>query len=91
MPQDPVYTYSTSQILNDGVVAYSGTRTRDRHSLAMVSWDNPANCVRDRTKSQVFDEDAIIELGGIVREVSVGASRLHQPGVRRSGRGSGRL
>ncbi|HGT3098985.1 TPA: host specificity protein J [Pseudomonas aeruginosa] len=72
MPQDPVYTYSTSQILNDGVVAYSGTRTRDRHSLAMVSWDNPANAF-ETDKEPVFDEDAIIELGGIVREVSVGA------------------
>ncbi|HHQ2772679.1 TPA: host specificity protein J [Pseudomonas aeruginosa] len=72
MPQDPVYTYSTSQILNDGVVAYSGTRTRDRHSLAMVSWDSPANAF-ETDKEPVFDEDAIIELGGIVREVSVGA------------------
>ncbi|KXG16486.1 Carbohydrate binding domain protein [Pseudomonas aeruginosa] len=72
MPQDPVYTYSTSQILNDGVVAYSGTRTRDRHSLAMVSWDNPANAF-ETDKEPVFDEDAIIDLGGIVREVSVGA------------------
>ncbi|EMI1807711.1 DUF1983 domain-containing protein [Pseudomonas aeruginosa] len=72
MPQDPVYTYTTSQILNDGVVAYSGTRTRDRHSLAMVSWDNPANAF-ETDKEPVFDEDAIIELGGIVREVSVGA------------------
>ncbi|AWZ89118.1 phage tail family protein [Pseudomonas aeruginosa] len=72
MPQDPVYTYTTSQILNDGVVAYSGTRTRDRHSLAMVSWDNPANAF-ETDKEAVFDEDAIIELGGIVREVSVGA------------------
>ncbi|EPL2667650.1 host specificity protein J [Pseudomonas aeruginosa] len=72
MPQDPVYTYTTSQILNDGVVAYSGTRTRDRHSLAMVSWDNPANAF-ETDKEPVFDEDAIIDLGGIVREVSVGA------------------
>ncbi|HGY3909172.1 TPA: host specificity protein J [Pseudomonas aeruginosa] len=72
MPQDPVYTYTTSQILNDGVVAYSGTRTRDRHSLAMVSWDNPANAF-ETDKEPVFDEDAIVELGGIVREVSVGA------------------
>ncbi|HEJ1691015.1 TPA: phage tail protein [Pseudomonas aeruginosa] len=72
MPQDPVYTYTASQILNDGVVAYSGTRTRDRHSLAMVSWDNPANAF-ETDKEPVFDEDAIVELGGIVREVSVGA------------------
>ncbi|WP_312537716.1 host specificity protein J [Stutzerimonas nitrititolerans] len=70
MPSDPVFSYSPSQILNDGAVKYAGTRARDRHSLAIVSWDNPALGF-ETDKEPVFDEDAIGELG--VRELNVAA------------------
>lgn len=68
MPQDPVYTYSPSQILGDGAVKYTGSKWRDRHSLAMVSFDDPAQGF-DTDKEPVFDEDAMAEYG--VRDVSV--------------------
>lgn len=71
MPGDPVYTYNPSQILNDGAIQYSGTRWRDRHTLAMVSWDNPALGF-DTDKEPVFDEDAMAEIGS-VRDLSVAA------------------
>jgi len=71
MPGDPVYTYSPSQILNDGAIKYSGTRQRDRHTLAMVSWDNP-DIGFDTDKEPVFDEDAMAELGA-VRDLDVAA------------------
>lgn len=70
MPSDPVFSYSPSQILNDGAIKYAGTRARDRHSLAIVSWDNPAQGF-ETDKEPVFDEDAIGELG--VRELQVAA------------------
>lgn len=70
MPQDPLYTYTTSQILGDGAVKYSGSKWRDRHSLAMVSFDDPDQGF-ETDKEPVFDEDAMAEYG--VRDVSVEA------------------
>ena len=70
MPQDPVYTYTLSQILGDGAIKYTGSKARDRHSLAMVTWDNPDQGY-DTDKEPVFDDEAIAELG--VRELSVEA------------------
>lgn len=70
MPADPVYSYSVSQILNDGAIKYAGTRARDRHSLALVSWDNPDQGF-ETDKEPIFDDEAIGELG--VRELKVAA------------------
>lgn len=72
MPGDPVFTYNQTQILNNGAIKYEGTRARDRHTLYMVGWDNPDQGF-DTDKEPVFDDEAMIELGGIVRETSVGA------------------
>ncbi|MEE5042895.1 DUF1983 domain-containing protein [Pseudomonas alliivorans] len=71
MPGDPVYTYNPSQILNNGEIQYSGTRARDRHNLAMVSWDNPAQDFKT-DKEPVFDEVAMAESGSI-NELAVDA------------------
>ncbi|WP_122583196.1 phage tail protein [Pseudomonas viridiflava] len=71
MPGDPVYTYNPSQILNNGEIQYSGTRARDRHNLAMVTWDNPAQDFKT-DKEPVFDEVAMAESGSI-NELSVDA------------------
>ena len=70
MPQDPVYTYTMSQILGDGAINYTGSRLRDRHSLAMVSFDDPDQAF-ETDKEPVFDEDAQAEYG--IREMSVEA------------------
>ena len=70
MPQDPVYNYTLSQILDDGAVKYTGSKLRERHSQAMVSFDDPARGF-DTDKEPVFDEAAIAEYG--VREISVEA------------------
>ncbi len=70
LPQDPVYNYTLSQILDDGAVKYTGSKLRERHSQAMVSFDDPARGY-DTDKEPVFDEDAIAEYG--VREISVEA------------------
>ncbi|MDV9030579.1 phage tail protein, partial [Pseudomonas sp. RAC1] len=70
MPQDPAYTYTLSQILGDGMVKYTGSKLRDRHSQAMVSFDDPDQGF-ETDKEPVFDDDAIAEYG--VRELSVEA------------------
>jgi len=71
MPGDPVYTYSPAQILNNGETKYEGTRARDRHTLAMVSWDNPDQGF-ETDKEPLFDDETMTELG-MVRELSVDA------------------
>lgn len=71
MPGDPVYTYNPSQILNNGEIQYSGTRARDRHNLAMVTWDNPDQSFAT-DKEPVFDDVAMAESGS-VNELSVDA------------------
>ncbi|AIL60944.1 host specificity protein J [Pseudomonas alkylphenolica] len=70
MPQDSAYTYSGAQILGDGAIKYSGSKWRDRHSLAMVSFDDPDQGF-ETDKEPVFDEEAMADYG--VREVSVEA------------------
>lgn len=79
MPGDPVYTYNQTQILNNGAIKYEGTRARDRHTLYMVSWDNPDQGF-ETDKEPVFDDEAMVELGGIVRETSVSAIACTSPG-----------
>ncbi len=71
MPGDPVYTYNPSQILNNGEIRYDGTRWRDRHTLAMVAWDNPAQGF-ETDKEPVHDDEAMGEIGS-VRELDVDA------------------
>ncbi|RMU91195.1 host specificity protein J, partial [Pseudomonas coronafaciens] len=71
MPGDPVYTYNPSQILNNGEIQYLGTRARDRHNLAMVTWDNPAQDFKT-DKEPVFDDVAMAESGS-VNELAVDA------------------
>ena len=71
MPGDPAFNYSPAQILNNGAIQYEGTRWRDRHTNAMVSWDNPAQGF-ETDKEPVFDDEALSELGS-VRELAVDA------------------
>lgn len=71
MPGDPAFSYSPAQILNNGAIQYDGTRWRDRHTNAMVSWDNPAQGF-ETDKEPVFDDEALSELGS-VRELPVDA------------------
>jgi predicted phage tail protein len=71
MPGDPVYTYNQTQILNNGAIRYEGTLARDRHTLAMVAWDNPDQGF-DTDKEPVVDDEAMAELG-IVRDMTVDA------------------
>lgn len=42
MPTDPVYTYTAANVIN-GLFTYSGSARTTRYTVALVSWNNPAN------------------------------------------------
>lgn len=67
IPQDTYFTYTRANVI-DGHFEYSGTRARDRHTVAKVAWDNPAN--RYKTEHvYVRDEAAIAKLGVRIAEI----------------------
>lgn len=61
IPQDTYFTYTRANVI-DGMFEYSGTRARDRHTVAKVAWDNPANHYKTEYV-YVRDEAAIAKLG----------------------------
>lgn len=68
VPQDPVYTFSRANVI-DGNFEYTGTRARDRHTLAKVAWDNPLN--RFETEYEyIRDEKAMAKFGVKVLDLS---------------------
>lgn len=67
IPQDTYFTYTRANVI-DGLFEYTGTRARDRHTVAKVAWDNPKN----RYKTEyvyVRDEPAIAKLGVRIAEI----------------------
>lgn len=67
IPQDTYFTYTRANVI-DGMFEYSGTRARDRHTVAKVAWDNPANHYKTEYV-YVRDEAAIGKLGVRVAEI----------------------
>lgn len=68
VPQDPVYTFSRANVIG-GNFEYTGTRARDRHTLAKVAWDNPLN--RFETEYEyIRDEKAMAKFGVKVLDLS---------------------
>lgn len=68
IPQDSIYSFSRANVI-DGVFEYTGTRSRDRRTVAKVAWDNPAN--RFRTEYEyVRDEAAIAKFGVRVADIA---------------------
>ena len=61
MPSDTVYTFTRANVIG-GHFEYSGTRKRDRHTIAVVNFDNPDN--RFKTEPEpIPDEEAIAKYG----------------------------
>ena len=67
IPQDTYFTYTKANVI-DGHFEYSGTRARDRHTVAKVAWDNPANHYKTEYV-YVRDEAAIAKLGVRIAEI----------------------
>ena len=68
IPQDSIYSFSRANVI-DGVFEYTGTRARDRHTVAKVAWDNPANHFKTEYE-YVRDEKAIAKFGVRVADIS---------------------
>ena len=67
IPQDTYFTYTRANVI-DGSFEYTGTRARDRHTVAKVAWDNPDN--RFKTEYEyVRDETAISKFGVKIAEI----------------------
>lgn len=67
IPQDTYFTYTRANVI-DGIFEYSGTRARDRHTVAKVAWDNPTNHYKTEYV-YVRDELAIAKLGVRIAEI----------------------
>ena len=63
IPQDTYFTYTCANVI-DGHFEYSGTRARDRHTVAKVAWDNPQNHYKTEYV-YVRDEKAIASPLGV--------------------------
>lgn len=63
IPQDTYFTYTRANVI-DGHFEYTGTRARDRHTVAKVAWDNPANHYKTEYV-YVRDEKAIASPLGV--------------------------
>lgn len=68
IPQDTLYTFTSANVI-DGRFEYSGTRARDRHTIAKVAYDNPEN--RYKTEYEIVrDEGAIAKYGIRILDIS---------------------
>ncbi|MDO4700683.1 MAG: phage tail protein [Moraxella sp.] len=68
VPKEAVYTFSRANVVG-GEFSYTGTRTRDRHSVIQVGWDNPDNDFKTEYEF-VRDEAAIAKYGIKKREIN---------------------
>ncbi|MDQ8995013.1 phage tail protein [Acinetobacter soli] len=62
MPQDVFFNYTNANVI-DGAFEYTGTRARDRHTVAKVAWDNPDN--RFKTEYEFVRDQAAIAKHGV--------------------------
>ena len=61
MPSDPVVGLTPANVI-DGHFKYSGTAMKARHSVAVLSWNDPNNFFR-ATPEVVQDDDQIVRFG----------------------------
>ena len=66
-PSDPVYQYTNSNVF-DGSFNYSGSALKARHTVALVTWNDPEDFYRQKVE-YVEDADGIARYGIIQTEV----------------------
>lgn len=67
-PADPVYLYAPANVI-DGVFTYQGSSAKARHTVAMVTWNDPADMCRQKIE-YVEDRIGIARFGVIQTEVA---------------------
>ncbi|WP_448673365.1 host specificity protein J [Pseudoxanthomonas mexicana] len=55
MPEDPVYIYTAANVI-DGKFLYQGSGKKARHTVAMVSWNDPDDFGRAKVEPVIFEE-----------------------------------
>ena len=68
VPKDPTYTFSRANVI-DGQFEYTGTRARDRHTVAKVAFDNPKENYKTEYE-YIRDEAGIAKFGINVIDIS---------------------
>lgn len=66
-PSDPVALFTNANVV-DGQFSYAGAPLNQRHTVALVTWNNPANQYKQQVEA-VEDHDAILRYGVIQTEV----------------------
>jgi len=61
IPEDPVYTYSNANVI-DGKFGYFGSAKKTRYTVALVSWNDPADFYRQKVE-YVDDQPGIARYG----------------------------
>lgn len=69
MPRDPSYIYTQANVEN-GTFTYTGSRGKDRPTVAIVSYNDPNDLFRQKTVS--YQDDTLISRYGI-RKVEISA------------------
>lgn len=82
MPRDPVYTYAQSNVI-DGRFVYSGSRRKDRYTVALVSYNDMTDMGRQKV-IYVQDDDGVARYGVRKTEISAfgctSAAQAHRVG-----------
>ncbi len=60
-PRDPEYLFTPANVI-DGLFTYSGSSKRSRHSVAIVTWNDPESRFR-QTRELVTDEQSYLAFG----------------------------
>jgi predicted phage tail protein len=82
-PSDPVYQFSNSNVV-DGNFSYQGSAIKARHTVALVTWNDPEDFYRQKVE-YVEDADGIARYGIVQTEViAVGCTSRGQ--ANRAGR-----
>jgi len=66
-PADPVYQFSNSNVV-DGSFSYQGSAIKARHTVALVTWNDPDDFYRQKVE-YVEDADGIARYGIVQSEV----------------------
>ncbi len=76
-PQDAAYLYTTANVV-DGSFSYAGSSAKARHTVALVTWNDPADLYKQKVE-YVEDADGIARYGVVQTEiVAVGCTSRGQ-------------
>lgn len=76
-PSDPVYLYTPANVI-EGKFNYTGSSLKTRHTVALVSWNDPEDFYREKIE-YVEDQEGILKRGVLTTElIAVGCSSRGQ-------------